>query len=925
MAIRITDAGKIPYKSSGIYFKEVDLTVLTQTVGTFSAASIGLTERGPAFQILSSSTYSDRAFKFGELNPKYKSSYFAKQYLEQGSNYKEIRLLGLEGYTDNVGYAINYSIEDATAYVPGTSALVLDEQGLACILKKRSTDVTGRPAISTVEVSTTSYVDPLSSNTVTAATDYLFALVITYVDNTVDTVVCSLRPESDQYIVKKFGTSPLDGTKVLGKAATLWVDFIIPSVKVKPTLDSTLGYYYPGTTQVLDSLDLLTGNVAFGSSAQLQSVAITGVSNASNVVTITVGSDITSWLSNNGLVKISNVSGTGNITQANGVWKAASVAYDSQNTVTTFILKNSTTNANLQIAGSITFNGSSNPTVENYHVVTYEGEILDFSTVGYQTPVTPWFVSDADLNGDYKKLFRFWSISDGKAANTEIKIEIKNINPSGNSGKGSFDVVVRQWSDREDLQSRILESYTGLTLDENSTKYIGSMIGDGETYEVKSSFIFVEINTNEDLTKLVPYGCLGYPNVTGNYLPDLIWTNEYDLDQSLNKQTLGLANNVVNCLSTVFPDNLSFRRSVGKVGKGFHLNPNNNTSFVSAASHTFAFASQNIYKTSLGGSISATEKVSRSRFVVDFFGGFDGWNVYSERTWSDASSKDYEALQIAVDLFSDKEAINSDFTVLVTPDLNFTDHLGACDLVNTMVINRGDALYIPDFAYDESADVNAALNIMNASTLKSNSTAVYFPYVQIKDPINIKPVWIGPSLIALGTITYTANNENIWQPPAGSLRTVTNNLIRTRRRLAQNDRELLKGGNINGITTFPGSGYEITEARTTQEVFSALSFIHNRLLICYAKKILNQTLRPLLFQLNGQVTENAFLSTVRPIFDRIKKLNGIEDFSVDVTPLEETNDRTTLAGNITIVPLYAVEKIEITFTLQNGAINYNNQ
>src|ERR1035437_9230876 len=179
-----------------------------------------------------------------------------------------------------------------------------------------------------------------------------------------------------------------------------------------------------------------------------------------------------------------------------------------------------------------------------------------------------------------------------------------------------------------------------------------------------------------------------------------------------------------------------------------------------------------------------------------------------------------------------------------------------------MVVARGDALYIPDFSC-----FVVVFFLLSFSNLIICAAAFFFPWLQIADPINKINIWLPPSLLALGTITYTAMNENVWQPPGGAIRTVTNNLVRSRRRLKIDDRETLKHGLINPITLFPGSGYEITEVRTTQEVFSALSMINNRLLLCYAKKVLNQVLRPLLFQMNGEVTKDAFLTTVRPIFD----------------------------------------------------------
>ena len=46
----------------------------------------------------------------------------------------------------------------------------------------------------------------------------------------------------------------------------------------------------------------------------------------------------------------------------------------------------------------------------------------------FKTPETPWIVSQLKGN-TVSRLFKFISISDGNAANQEIKISIQNINP----------------------------------------------------------------------------------------------------------------------------------------------------------------------------------------------------------------------------------------------------------------------------------------------------------------------------------------------------------------------------------------------------------------------------------------------------------------------------------------------------------------
>lgn len=947
MATKISQTGAIPYISSGVYFREIDLTVVTQATGGFSAAAIGLTEKGPAFEITNSSTYADRAFNLGELNPDFPMSYYAKQYLEQARNYKEVRLLGLEGYTDTRGYAIAYALGGATPGVPNTSPLVLPKNAMVAVLKERPTALTGRPAIQTVQVQTSTYTDPSSGTTVTAATDYQFNLLVTYVDSTTDSIVCSLRPSSPNYILNKLWSVPFDKNPdgdlifplLKSSIITLWVDFLIPSNQTRPDLQHAYGYYLPGSSVGNSTLPLLTGNIDFGTQFNYNPVAITNVvaKVQSSVVvgaTVTVTGDITSQWAGSGTgsgtnaVTITNVTGTGNITLANGTWAVSNVVYSAPST--TFDLNDlqsaigGTLNPLNTITSNSTFSNAQTPTASLYLVPTWESEVLNFAGIVYQTPITPWFVSDGDASGDFQRLFRFWSISDGRTADVEIKIEIKNIDPTGNSGNGSFDIVIREYTDTDDGQVIALETYSNLNMDPTSANYIQRRIGDGENFPLRSKYIFVEMNMNEQIPiTSIPFGATGYPNCTGSPFSDIIWTLEYDLTKPLTKQKLGLASNSINMYSPVAEGQLALKNTTGTTGLGFHLNPKNNTTFVTDQSTTFSFAKQTIWQDQNGNSLTPQLRKQRADFVVDFYGGFDGWNVYTERSFGDPSSMDYQSLQMGLTVLSDKESIDADFTILTTPDFFFDTDGTACEAVLDMVTARGDCMYIPDLSYDSAADVNNAASLLQASNMQSNFTAVYFPWLQIEDDINMVNEWLPPSLLALGTIAYTAMNYNVWQPPGGAILTVTNNLVRSRRRMLQSDRELLKAASINPITVFPGSGYEITEVRTTQTDFSALSFIHNRLLLCYAKKTLNQILRPLLFQLNNQVTKDAFISTVTPIFDRIKKLNGVSDFSVTVDTSDELNDPTMLHGIITIIPLYPVEQIVVDFVLQDSGVSFN--
>jgi len=1057
---------------SGIYYNEIDLTVVQQNAGTFAGAAIALTEKGPAFQSMGFSTFDNYALRMGTLNPNFKSSYFASEFLAQAGNYKTVRVLGLEGYNENISYnssnvnvggtgkafVIMYannnaatpassvkritnisgntiSLSETTGLSGGSPITIKGVHGVGDAANPNNTpnvtvplsglyyindinglnitlsQYSGNPLVLTPVTLTGTYVQgtgqlagtqpviaaahsiaavlkprrsldpsfaPIDYITVAeatapdgtvGATDYLFSINIYYEGNQISNpplgpIKVSLRPGDAHYIANVFGTNPLDSTKLLGTSSPLWVEFVYPSVKCIPSTDGASGYYYPGfgasNSQEYDPqsstpgslptpltyLDIVTGNMTVDLNFTYQPLGITVVSIVDGLIEIATA--VAHHYTNGSLVKLE---GTG-ITGLDNTWHITGA------TTNVFYVKdengNNPTYNGAPISGVYTQTTSS--LASKVFTPTWEPEIMTLGGQGqeiqYQTPLSPWFVSDFDHNGQTQRLFRVWSISDGESANTEIKLQISNINPNGNNSYGSFDLLVRDFNDSEDGGIVAYEVWSNLTMNPKSSNYILKRIGDGDQYKLQSSYIFIEMNSDDVInTGALPYGCEGYPNISGLSTPDISFTTQYNLAKPISRQILGLSNNSINTFKAVTSDNLSFKNisSSNSVSKGFHLNPQyltaqdptviggagvggvQDVTLYNTLEGYFFLTDHRAYNVSSTSSTKVTglQKVARSQYVVCMFGGSDGWNVYSERTWDDETTNDRIALNKAIDVLSDKESLYTDFSVLVTPDLDFQNFPTATSAVLEMVKTRADAIYLFDFDYGYISGLRPTINSTSAkealdgSDMHSSFSACYYPDAQLADNLNGVNPWVPASIVALATIASTATNENVWQPPAGSLRTVTTNLIRTRKRMLEGDRNILKSGHINPITEFPGTGFEITESRTTQDVFSALSFIHNRLLLGYAKKALNQVLRPLLQQLKSQPTRDAFLNAVRPIFARIKRANGLSDFDVIATGLPE--DQTTLHGRIVIVPLYPVEKIVVDFVLQDGAINYNNQ
>ena len=356
MATRISS--RIENDSSGIYFTETDLTTISQVVGGFSAGAIGLTEKGPAFEIIKSTSFENRIKRMGDLNLNFPSSYYAKQFLEQSNDYKELRLLGLEGYKDTKAWAVSLNLPGNAMAVLNTTPLTLTPNSLMAVLKERPTSLTGRAAITNVSVSALTYTHPVTGLVVTSASDYLFNITIEYTDLTTEIITCSLRPESKDYILNKFWDKPFKKNKkgdvtfplFKNKIIPLWIDFISPSVKTLPTGTTTRGYYLPGSTTAQDTLPLLIGNMLFGSglsygssfpvtsvSAITEEIRVLGVERSVIVGTkITVTGNLTTGFPNEGkrYVTLSNIRSTtvgSNMSTINGRFEVINMTYEGSN------------------------------------------------------------------------------------------------------------------------------------------------------------------------------------------------------------------------------------------------------------------------------------------------------------------------------------------------------------------------------------------------------------------------------------------------------------------------------------------------------------------------------------------------------------------------------------------------------------------
>lgn len=284
----------------------------------------------------------------------------------------------------------------------------------------------------------------------------------------------------------------------------------------------------------------------------------------------------------------------------------------------------------------------------------------------FRCAVTPWIVSELKGTGtgaQVKRLFRFYTISDGNCANSEVKISITNIRPD----EGTFDVLIRDFNDG-DGNPVILESFKGVNMVPGDRRYIGLRMGTANgDYELKSKYVMVDIIEDELTKECVPAGFLGYPVRTypsGLKSPFFSYNTTFNEEIREKKQYFGLSdlNGVdVDMLTYKGKDAYKFDNTenindsyLTGYTAGFHLDSRLSKAYLDAAATGGAKVTIDGKESTSGASWSVVsgenkgsnknlipviasesemngtiyENINLRKFTVYPYGGFDGWDVY---------------------------------------------------------------------------------------------------------------------------------------------------------------------------------------------------------------------------------------------------------------------------------------------------------
>ena len=202
----------------------------------------------------------------------------------------------------------------------------------------------------------------------------------------------------------------------------------------------------------------------------------------------------------------------------------------------------------------------------------------------------------------------------------------------------------------------------------------------------------------------------------------------------------------------------------------------------------------------------------------------------------------------------------------------------------------------------------------------SSYAALYWPWLQIYDPINKVKIWTPPSGHVAAAYAFSDYSTQPWYAPAGLTRGHLTAPIAAQYNPTLGERDLLYGnGNaVNPIATFLQNGINIWGQRTLQRAPTALDRVNVRRLMLYLEKVISTATRYLLFQPNNASTWIQFVDLVTPILDGVQARQGLTGYQVRCDASTNTKDvieQNQMNALIFVKPTKTAEMIQLTMVL----------
>ena len=947
------------FVSPGVFTSEKDLTFVTRQVGVTTLGLLGETPKGPAFEPVFITNYDEFTSYFGGLDParfpdtgyhKYETNYIAKSFLTQTNQLYVSRVLGLSGYKAGNAWCItmNAGIDESTVGSASTITEALELSYTASTAGPPSSMVFTTPILQDLFdagklTDNFSLLGSLGTGSTISITEPAFVSIAGGCDFSGATFSMEITATS--------GTTPgvVTGTTsgtVTTFSATCLTD-IDGSIVTCLRSRGSVGTDQDMTWDVGAVTNAVMANTDDIETNPYANFSITGTTDTGTEFNYDVSLDRTKKNYVNG------VFGTGSQDKQTPLWVEEMYSNSLED---------------LYDAGKV-----EGLDITFLEIASGDTNNLDDYQEQYKEAVSPYVLSEL-MGNKLQRLFRFVTISDGDAANEDIKFSIVNIKPDDKT----FDLLIRNFYDT-DANMSIVEKFSRLTMDKTSNGFIGRKIGtkDGE-FPLRSRYVMVELadDAGTDPTNDIlgfPAGFEGASQRTyigdgvlpegRTAIPPLI---EYKTDYGL-LNTSQLRRTYLGLNSQIGVDQDFFDyKGINAVNSGiytgrtdgFHMDVNAEGAEIDAGPQSY-FPNLQVGISAFTTDASLVggpyEKLAARKFTFAPYGGYDGWDVYrTSRTNTDQYTKagsrgaagllngtfsdyvtsegddgitsDYYAFLEGIYTYNNPEAVN--INVFATPGLDLRDQPGLIEgAVDVVEVDRADSLYVittPDISDDNETPMtpDEAVDVIEDSGINSNYSATYWPWLQMNDTENNQYVWLPPTLEVVRNIALTDNVAFPWFASAG-LNRGTTNAIRARVKLTLDQRDTLYEGMINPMATFSDVGVVIWGNKTLQQQETALNRINVRRLLLQARKLISAVSIRLLFEQNDEVVRNQFLSLVNPILDNIRKERGLTDFRVVLDDTPESIDRNELNGRIFIKPTRSLEYISIEFNITNTGASFD--
>lgn len=587
------------------------------------------------------------------------------------------------------------------------------------------------------------------------------------------------------------------------------------------------------------------------------------------------------------------------------------------------------------------------------------------------------------VQAELKKLFKVHALYSGEWEQKNFKISITDIAPPKNAYTkyGTFSLEVRRVED-SDSNPQIVERFTGLTLDPASPSFVAAKVGDmrmewvaeearfrefGEHANV-SKYIRIEVATDVATgaanPELLPFGYSVMRDANGPNFSLRLTTKGSSKLSAARDAYFGVSTDRTSDTDSAAVKYETHDASFCDIVRTISINGADTEQTFFSLDFITASGSDAVYNeatasaglitgTSINGaaeSFSAVLEAGFDKFTLPLQGGADGLDIleiepFNSRILSESATPQtqsaYYTVKRAVDTLADPEFVECN--MMAMPGISnpgLTGHMiNVCE-------QRADALAVIDIEDDYTPagwdktisesdrlpNCDAAVRSLKDRAINSSYGCAYFPWVQIRDNLSNKLVWVPPSVAAIGTMASSASNSELWFAPAGFTRGGLTSgaaglpVIQTRYRLNSKERDKLYEANVNPIAQFPAEGIVIFGQKTLQVTPSALDRINVRRLMIFVKKEISRMASTLLFDQNVDVTWARFKSKAEPFLTSVKSRFGLTEYRIildETTTTPELVDRNIMYAKIFLKPARAIEFIAIDFVITNSGASFD--